>query len=248
MTASAPSIVRPTTPARLGAIHLWLGVQTLVVLLGSINRLTSLNAGYAASNQFLRWIEIHNMLTLPLVSILAYYLLKKRLEASRPATSARLQMALNLVFLAGIYLLGASYGTHEVTNYLHIRFCPDTDTSPLCRIIAYNDDEFSHYVFFTAFVLINAALMFFQLVFPYDGRLAKGDIALLVLNGVFIGLGIFANLGFEVIGLDLYVVALLAVLAFGLLWRRGAQPLIVYYCTAYGLGLVLTAVYKLLVR
>ena len=95
-------------------------------------------------------------------------------------------------------------------------------------------------------MLINAAIMFFQLVFPHDARLAKGDIVLLVLNGVFIGLGVFANLGFEVIGLDLYVVALLAVLAFGLLWRRGAQPLIVYYCTAYGLGLVLTAVYKLI--
>jgi hypothetical protein len=247
MTASAPPVERPVAAARLGAIHILLGVQTVVVLLGSLNRLTSLNAGYVAPNQFLRWIEIHNMLTLPLVSILAYYLLKKHLEASRPATSARAQLALNLVFLAGIYLLGASYGTHEVTNYLHIRFCPDSDTSLLCRIIAYNDDDFSHYVFFTAFVLISAALMAFQLVFPHNARLAKGDISLLILNGAFIGLGVFANLGFEVIGLDLYVVALLAVLAFGLLWRRGAQPLLVYYCTAYGLGLVLTAAYKLFV-
>ncbi len=247
MSASAQSIDQPAA-GRLNTLHTLLGVQTLVVLLGSINRLTSLNAGYVAANQFLRWIEIHNMLTLPLVSILAYYLLKKHLEASRPATSARGLMALNLVFLAGIYLLGASYGTHEVTNYLHIRFCPDTETGALCRIIAFNDDEFSHYVFFTAFVLINASIMLFQLLFPHGARLAMGDIALLILNGVFIGLGVFANLGFEEIGLDLYVVALLAVLSFLLLWRRGAQPLLVYYCTAYGLGLVLTAVYKLFVR
>ena len=130
MTDDAQPADRSLAAASLGTLHILLGVQTLVVLLGSVNRLTSLNAGYVAANQFLRWIEIHNMLTLPLVSILAYYLLKKHLEASRPATSARLQLALNLVFLAGIYLLGASYGTHEVTNYLHIRFCPDTDTSP----------------------------------------------------------------------------------------------------------------------
>lgn len=52
------------------------------------------------------------------------------------------------------------------------------------------------------------------------------------------------RVAFEVIGLDLYIVALLAALALGLLWRRGQQPLFIYYSTAYGLGLVATALYK----
>jgi hypothetical protein len=47
-----------------------------------------------------------------------------------------------------------------------------------------------------------------------------------------------------VIGLDLYVVALLAAIALWLLRRRGAQPLVVYYAVAYTLGLVATAIYK----
>lgn len=70
------------------------------------------------------------------------------------------------------------------------------------------------------------------------------DTAVLVLNALFVALGIFANLGFEEIGLDLVVVLVLAVLAGGLLWRHGRQPLVVYYTVAYGGGLVITAVYR----
>jgi hypothetical protein len=44
-------------------------------------------------------------------------------------------------------------------------------------------------------------------------------------------------LGFEEVGLDLYVVALLALVSASLLWRRGGQPMFVYYTSAYWLGL-----------
>jgi hypothetical protein len=59
---------------------------------------------------------------------------------------------------------------------------------------------------------------------------------------LFVALGIFVNLGFEEIGLDLYVVLGLALLSGWLLWRYGRQPLLIYYTAAYGVGLVLTAV------
>jgi len=258
-----------TQPPSLRPTHTLLGIQSLVVILVSINRLSSLTTGYVAPNEFLRWVDFNNMLILPLISTVAFYLLLKQMESNfQPpdvpiGTTPNLQhstfnrlnrpaLALNLVFIIGIYLLAASYGDHEVTNYLHHRFCiPDDGAvagqpSPLCRIVIFNDDEFSHWVFFTGFVLINVGVMLYQLVFPHQEKLSGGDKALLILNGVFIGTGIFANLAFEVIGLDLYVVALLAALSFYLLWRRGAQPLFVYYATAYGLGLVATFLYKIL--
>jgi len=59
-----------------------------------------------------------------------------------------------------------------------------------------------------------------------------------VVNALFLGAGILANLGFEEIGLDLYVVAVLAILSAYLLWRRGKQPLFIYYTAAYWLGLI----------
>jgi len=226
-------------------IHALLGVQTLVVILVSINRLGSLTTGYVAPNEFLRWVDLINMLVLPLISAVAFYLLKRRLAYPSTAYEGLAHVALNLTFIVGLYLLAASYGTHEVTNYLHARFCNDGQTDALCQIIIYNDDEFSHYVFFAGFVLMNAAILFTQALFPHQGKLGTGDIALLVLNGLFIGLGIFANLAFEEIGLDLYVVLLLAVLAVVLLAHKRNQPMFVYYTTAYMLGLVGTFIYKL---
>jgi hypothetical protein len=55
---------------------------------------------------------------------------------------------------------------------------------------------------------------------------------------VFLGAGILANLGFEEIGLDLYVVTVLPLISTYLLLRRGRQPMFVYYTVVYWLGLI----------
>jgi hypothetical protein len=225
-------------------VHLLLGVQSAIVVLVSINRLTALTVGYVAPNAFLRWVDFNNMLVLPLASLAAFYLLKKQIDDDPPPAQGRRHLALNLMFVAGVYLLGASYGDHEVTNYLHARFCAEDTTSALCQIVIFNDDEFSHWVFFTGFVLVNASLMLIQVLCPRAGRPGRADRALLMFNGLFIGAGVFANLAFETIGLDLYVVGLLALLSLFLLWRRGPQPLLIYYATAYAVGLAATAAYK----
>jgi hypothetical protein len=247
MTTAALS-ASPGVRPRLAVVHWLLAAQSVIVVLLTINRLSPLALGYVAPNEFLRWVDFNNMLVLPLASLVAFYLLKRRLElsAASPARDGRPHLALNLAFIVGAYLLGASYGDHEVTNYLHARFCADDPASAICRIIIFNDDEFSHWVFFAGFVLVNTALMLLQVLFPHRGPVTGGDLALLALNGVFIGAGVFANLAFEVIGLDLYVVAMLALVAALLLWRRGPQPLLVYYTTAFWLGLVGTFAYKAL--
>ena len=219
-------------------IHFLLAVQSVVAILVSINRLGTWTLGYVLPNEFLRWVDFNNMLVLPLISLVAFYLLKKTIEYDSPAREGRTHLALNLVFIVGLYFLGASYGDHEVTNYLHTRFCLEDTASDLCRIVIFNDDEFSHWVFFTGFVLVNASLLFLQNVFPYKEKLTATDVGLLVVNALFLGAGILANLGFEEIGLDLYVVAVLAILSAYLLWRRGKQPLFIYYTAAYWLGLI----------
>lgn len=244
MSTTTAILARPQLSARLGRIHALLIVQSVIIVLLSINRLSTLTLGYVASNEFLRWVDFNNMLILPLISMVAFYLLKKQLEYSAPAHEGRWHMALNVTFIIGIYLLAASYGNHEVTNYLHIRFCAGDATGPFCQIVIFNDDEFSHWVFFTGFVLVNGALMFLQVLFPHQESLSGRDKMILGLNALFIGAGLFANLAFETIGLDLYVVAFLAALALGLLWRYGAQPLLIYYSTAYSLGLLATLIVK----
>jgi len=219
-------------------IHVLLGVQSLVGILVSINRLGTWTLGYVLPNEFLRWVDFNNMLVLSLISLVALYLLKKVIEYDSPAREGRAHIAWNLVFIVGLYLTAASYGDHEVTNYLHQRFCATDTTSDLCRIIIFNDDEFSHWVFFTGFVMVNAAILFLQEIFPYREEISSTDIALLSLNALFLGAAVLVNLGFEEIGLDLYVVALLALISGYLLWRRGRQPMFIYYAIAYWLGLL----------
>ena len=217
--------------------HILLGIQSLIGILVSINRLGPWTLNYVLSNQFLRWVDINNLL-LSLVSLVALYLLKKTIEYDSPAREGRAHLAWNLVFFIGVYLTAASYGNHEVTNYLHQRFCTADITSDLCRIIIFNDDEFSHWIFFTGFVMVNAAILFLQDLFPYRGTISNSDIAFLGLNALFLGAAILANLGFEEIGLDLYIVALLALISTFFIWRRGRQPMFIYYTIAYWLGLI----------
>ena len=219
-------------------IHLLLGIQSILAILVSINRLSTLTLCYVLPNEFLRWVDFNNMLVIPLISLVATYLLKKTIEYSSPEREGQAHMAWNLVFIVGLYLTAASYGDHEVTNYLHTRFCLNDSASDLCRIVIFNDDEFSHWVFFTGFMMVNVAILFLQNLFPYQGKLSGGDVGLLLLNSLFLGAGVMANLGFEEIGLDLYIVALLAFISGYLLWRRGKQPMFIYYTAAYWLGLI----------
>ncbi len=218
-------------------IHILLGVQSLLAIFVSFNRLTDWFTGFVLPNQFLRWVDLNNILV-ALVSMVAGYLLKKALEYNSPAREGSAHTVWNLVFMIGVFLTAVSYGIHEVTNYLHVRFCLEDAASDLCRIVIFNDDEFSHWLFFAGFTMVNAAILFIQDLFPHREGLSSADAGFLLLNSLFLGLGVMANLGFEEIGLDLYIVAALALISAFLLWRRGRQPMFIYYTAAYWLGLV----------
>ncbi|MEJ2558830.1 MAG: hypothetical protein P8186_21970 [Anaerolineae bacterium] len=246
MNLNAEELTDNSLSNPLGKIHVLLTGQTILVILVSVNRLSTLTTSYVLPNEFLRWVDLHNMLTLPVVLVAVWYLLKRQLETSsnHAAQNKFAHLVLNLTFIIGVYVFGAGYGNHEVTNYLHLRFCTDSVNDTLCRIIIYNDDTFSHLVWFIGFILPNVALMFIQVLFPHPSPLTGRDQGLLAFNALFVGASIVANLAFEPIGLDLYVIALLAILALALVWKHGKQPLLFFYSVAYSLGLVATFIIK----
>ncbi|MBK7317510.1 hypothetical protein [Candidatus Villigracilis affinis] len=61
-------------------IHTLLAVQSVVAILVSINRLSPWTLGHVLPNEFLRWVDFNNMLVLPLISLTAFYLLKRQLS------------------------------------------------------------------------------------------------------------------------------------------------------------------------
>ncbi len=248
--STPPAGTTAARPASIRWVHAWLTLQSVVLVLASVNRLSSATTGYVAANEFLRWVDLLNLLVLPLASTLVLWMLWRELARSPSRTGGGTLTALELGFVSGIYLLAVSYGTHEVTNYLNTRFCLDGGTGveaangPLCRIIAFNDDAFSHYLFFAGFSMVNALLLVQQWAHPFSSRVGTGDLVLLLVNGAFIALALFANLAFEAIGLDLWVVLGLALVALGFLVRGGPQPMFVYYSVAYGAGVVGTMAYR----
>ncbi len=132
---------------------------------------------------------------------------------------------------------------HEPADYLHARFC-DPGSSPFCSIVAYPDDQLAHYLFFAGFAGIDAVLLAAQAT-AFELPMRERDRLFIGVNAALVAGAIVANLGFEEIGLDLFVVAAVALLSLVLARRYGLRPLILYFASAYTAGLVITALVKL---
>ena len=230
-------------------VHLILTGLTLTIILLSINRLTNFTQNYLQPFEFLRWLDFNAMLPIPLMSIILYYLLKREIVYDSPFLKTGKYILLMVVLITGIYFFGAGSGDHEVTNYLNFRFCDQGKVdSPICNIIHYNDDEFSHYVYYVGFILMNVALMLIEYNLPRKNEVKKKDLILISVNSLFIALGIFANLAFEEIGLDLVFFGSVMLLSIYLLLQKSYKklPVTFYFGVAYTVGVVGTLLYKMI--
>jgi len=213
-------------------LHLLLGAQSLILVLASVNRLWGATDVAVLPHGALRLVDVLNLLVLAPAGVLVFHALLEHVLGD--ARARRLRLA----FVAAVYLFAASYGMHEAADYLNARFCPGA--GELCEIVGYQDDELSHLLFFAGFAGIAAALLAAQAAVP--GPVAGGrDRVLIGANAALVAAAIVANLSFEEIGLDLFVVAAVAVLAVALWLRRGPRPLIIYFASSYTAGLLLTA-------
>jgi hypothetical protein len=231
-------------------IHALLTGLSLVIVALSVNRLSSLTENRLEPHGFLRWLDLNAMLPIPIASIVLYYLLKKDVELSGEAPRTRVLQVLNVGFVVGIYLLGASSGDHETTNYLHHRFCgtPPTDAT-LCAVVTFHDDTFSHVLYYLGVILYTLAVVAIEWRFPRRLEATRRDLLLILPNAAVIAFGIFANLAFEEAALDMVAFGLVATVSNILLWlteRRPTQlPFTFYVALSFGAGIAVTAPYKL---
>ncbi|MFE1199010.1 hypothetical protein ACFW6E_40835 [Streptomyces olivaceoviridis] len=89
-------------------------------------------------------------MVLGLRTVLLYYLVTAHLVRDARSPRRGGLLALGALFTAGAYLYALSLGDHEVTNYLHGRFCSES-LPPICRVVAFDDDVFSDAVFLAGF-------------------------------------------------------------------------------------------------
>ncbi|MCL7429396.1 hypothetical protein [Streptomyces sp. YS415] len=240
MTHLLPSLPRPVARATgQRQLHLLLALVSLLLVLLSVNRRSTLTLGHVLPHQAMRWVELNNLL-LGLFTVVTHLVLLGHLRAvAAPAHRDRGRRAVGVLFVIGVYLYGVGYGDHEFANYLNGRFCT-AGPSRWCDIVAFHDESFSHHVFFAGFLLLNLAVMVAQAAAPTRTALTRTDNVLLTVNALFVSGAVVANLAFERIGADLFVVAAVTVLAVVLLCRAPGQPMLRYYTVAYGMGLAAT--------
>ena len=234
-------------------IHLILTGLTATIILLSLNRLSNATQGYLMPYEFLRWLDFNAMLPIPLFSIILYWLLKREIirdAKDHPFINTTRYTLLTILLISGIYFFGAGSGDHEVTNYLNFRFCDaGALRNSLCDIITYNDDKFSHIVYYIGFILMNVSLMLIEFHLPRKIKITSKDLILITGNSLFIALGIFANLAFEEAKLDLIFFGSVMLLSLYLLFSKKSGtrilPVTYYFASSYTIGVVGTLIYKL---
>jgi len=234
-------------------IHFILTGLTLTIILLSANRLTNATQGFLQPFEFLRWLDFNAMLPIPLASIILYWLLKREIVYAAKDhlfINTAYYTLLTVLLVSGIYFFGAGSGDHEVTNYLNFRFCDaGALKNSLCDIITYNDDKFSHIIYYIGFILMNVALMLIEYKLPRKIKISGKDLILITGNSLFIAAGIFANLAFEEAALDLVFFGSVMLLSLYLLFsKKGGSrtlPVTYYFASSYTIGVVGTLLYKL---
>jgi hypothetical protein len=224
-------------------LHVLLTVQSALLVLASINRLWDATDARVLPHGSLRVVDVVNLLVLAPASALVLYLM---LEHVLGDLSQRARRRLRLAFLAALYLFAASYGMHEPADFVHAELCGGREYGALCESVGYHDDELSHGMFFVGLAAMDAVLLLAQAGASSLGtRLGRRDLLLVLANASVVAVAIVANLGFEEVGLDLFIVAGVAALALLLLRHRRRRALIVYFGWAYLAGLVATLAVKL---
>lgn len=232
-------------------VHVLLTSLSFVIVMLSVNRLGSFTQHRLEPYDFLRWLDINAMLPIPIATVVVYYLLKKDVEVAGEAARTGPFLAHNVVFLVGVYLLGASSGDHETTNYLNLRFCAERPVDEdLCAAVAFHDDTFSHVLYYLGVIMYTLSVVTMEWRCPRRTEATRRDGLLILANATVIAVGIFANLAFETAAIDMVAFGLVAAVANGLLWLTGRRwtrlPVTLYIAVSFGAGLTATVLYKLL--
>lgn len=224
----------------------WIGLlliaQTLILIVASLNRLTDFSAGPVADNQFLRWRDFNHLMVFPPLTVIVALGFRQtflRVGENRHSWA-------DFLFVIAVYFLGAGYGVHELANYLSVLAKSREAIDPVFReVIRYNDDDFSHWVFFGAFIALNVVMLLWQAANPFQSRLSRVDMSICVVNGLVLSAAIFANLTRGELGFDLVALLVLALVSLFFWLKNKKQPLNIYYVIGLWPGLIGTAVVKL---
>jgi hypothetical protein len=146
-----------------------------------------------------------------------------------------------LIFLAGLYFLGAGMGMHDTCDLLG-RVYRSLKSPALHRSFDFFDNRLGHWVFFVGFVLTSVANGVAQLRHPLEQPMAKRWLLVFLVLSLPLAAVMVTNLMFERTGVDLAVISFALLVVVGVHVFRGGRlnraPLLLVYYPAYAAAVI----------
>jgi|SRR5947209_1688774 len=223
-------------------LHILFSLNSLAVVLISIERFSFTTRILLQPYQFLRLHEALQIVVLILATVLIPFFLFQEVTAhfSLLAKDKKRGMFLGSVFIAGIYFYASGNAFHELASFLLNQYCDVARVSgQLCGSLFFNDYYTGNILYFIGAFLFTLALILLEIVQPRI-LMTKRDLWLLVPNSLIYALAIVAYAGFDrvLVGLVYSLITTLVVVAILLIHRRELRflPVTSYTALTYVIG------------
>lgn len=196
-------------------------------------------------------ISIHQLIQtvifIPLTIILSFFSIKI-ITNDFHALKEKDNVLLVLLFVIGVYFIGAGEGWHEVTNFMLHTYCNTNQSfNNICGSLYINSFYTGNVIFFIGGVFTCLSLLTLARKLPTP-TFSKNQLIILLLNSIVYAFTWFAYTAFDTVFVGFFFSALLMVISLGFLsvvrkaWK--AYPFIVYNAVAYSLATIATCIVR----
>lgn len=223
-------------------LHILFSLNSLVVVLVSIERFSFTTHVLLQPYQFLRLHEAIQIVVLILATAIIPFFLFQEVTGnfSLLAKGKKHSMLLGVVFIAGLYFYASGNAFHELASFILNQYCDVNRVSgQLCAGLFFNDYYTGNVLYFIGAFLFTLALVLLEISQPRI-LMTRRDLWLLVPNCLIYALAIVAYAGFDrvLVGLIYALLTTLVVSGILLKYRKEVRslPFTDYTALTYTIG------------
>lgn len=223
-------------------LHLLFSLNSLVVVLVSIERFSFTTHVLLQPYQFLRLHEVIQIAVLILATFIIPCFLFKEVTSdfSTLTKGKKSNLFLGVVFIIGLYFYASGNAFHELASFLFNQYCDVNRVSgQLCGSLFFNDYYTGNVLYFIGAFLFTLALLLLEIAQPHI-VMTKRDMWLLVPNCLIYALAIVAYAGFDRVLVGLVYSLLTTLVVVGILFMHRKEvlrlPLTDYTALTYVVG------------
>jgi uncharacterized membrane protein len=231
-------------------LHILFSLNSLAVVLVSIERFSFTTHVLLQPYQFLRLHEAIQIVVLILATVIIPFLLFKEVTGNFSLLSkeSRRGTFLGIVFIVGIYFYASGNAFHELASFLFNQYCDVGRVSgQLCQGLFFNDYYTGNVLYFVGAFLFTLALILLEVSQPHI-LMKRRDMWLLVPNCLIYALAIVAYAGFDrvLVGLIYSLVTTIVVVGIFVAYRKERYylPVTSYTALTYIIGTVVACIVR----